>query len=213
MFIGFMNRKDFVEKFDYHFFKARRKIIDFVYITYSKIHRYFYFGNFRKKHISYGFIDGKFQITSVDHTDFIKNVQKKINKLANNSDRKKFVKLALTQALDGCNFIVFSVAGEDNKYIQFWTGEHQLKYNFYANDINKLKNCFLSVVGLLSEMGFVNDSVVEYKGRMTFKIDKGTNYISVDANFRKDLDLASEFADVVFKQIYKTKGKLVAKVE
>ena len=209
-----MKNKEFVKKFDYYFFKARRKIIDFVYITYSKIHRYLYFGNFRKKHISYGFIDGKFQITSVDHPDFIQNVQKKINKLANNPDRKEFIKLALIQALDGCNFIIFSVIGESNKYIQFWTGEHQLKYNFYANDVNKLKNCFLSVVGLLSEMEFVNDSVVEYKGRMTFKIGKGKNYLSVDANFRKDLDLAAEFVDTVFKQIYKTKGnKLVAKVE
>ena len=45
-------------------------------------------------------------------------------------------------------------------------------------------------------MEFVNDSVVEYKGRMTFKIDKGTNYISVDANFRKDLDLNECFNNV-----------------
>ena len=121
--------------------------------------------------------------------------------------------MALIRALDGCNFIIFSVVGESNKFIQFWTGEHELKYNFFANDANRLKNCFLSVIGLLSEMGFVNDSVAEYKGRMTFKIDKGRDYISVDANFRKDLNLATDFVYIVFKQIYKTKGnKLVAKV-
>jgi len=187
--------------------------IDFVFINYIKIRRYFYFGNFRKKHISFGFIDGKLQIDSVDHSDFIKNVQKKINKLSKIKNRKKFIKLALTQALDGCNFIIFSMEGNENKYIQFWTGEHQLKYDFLANDANKLKNCFLSVIGLLSEMGFVNDSVMEYKGRMTFKIDKGSDYISVKANFRKDIYLASEFSEIIFKQLYKVgHKKLIAKV-
>jgi len=171
-------------------------------------------GNFRKKHITYGFINGKLQITSVDHPDFILNVQKKINKLAKNTDRKEFIELALTEALEGCNFIIFSVIGESNKYIQFWTGENQLKCNFYANDINKLKNCYLSIIGLLSEIGFVNNTIPEYRGRMTFKIDKGKDYISVDANFRKDLDLAVDFIDIIYKQIYKTKGnKLTAKVE
>lgn len=199
--------------FDYHFFRARRKFLDFVFTTYFKVKRYLYNGNFTKKHISFAMVNGKFQVTSTNHEDFILAIQKKLDKFSLKNDRKKFIKLALTESLEGCNFIIFSVSSEDNKFVQFWTGEHQLKYNFYANDVNKLKNCFLSVVGLLSEMEFVNDSVVEYKGRMTFKIDKGTNYISVDANFRKDLDLASEFVDVVFKQIYKTKDKLVAKVE
>lgn len=211
-----MNKKEKtnLEKFDYYFFKARRKIIDFVFNSYNKIHRYLYFGNFRKKHISFGFINGKFQIATVNHDNFIKNAQKKINKLANNSNRRKFIKLALIQALDGCNFIIFSVVEESNKYIQFWTGEHQLKFNFYANDVNNLKNCFLSVIGLLSEIGFVNDEILEYKGRMTFKIDKGTDYISVDANFRKDLNLATELVDIIFEQIYEIKGnKLTAKVE
>ncbi|HOR02007.1 MAG TPA: hypothetical protein PKZ92_01985 [Candidatus Woesebacteria bacterium] len=189
------------------------KIVDFAYIVYGKIRRYFHLGNFRKKHIFFRFADDKLQIASVDHHDFVSGVQKKINKLANGSDREKFIKMALIRALDGCNFIIFSVVGESNKFIQFWTGEHELKYNFFANDANRLKNCFLSVIGLLSEMGFVNDSVAEYKGRMTFKIDKGRDYISVDANFRKDLNLATDFVYIVFKQIYKTKGnKLVAKV-
>lgn len=200
--------------FDYHFFKIRDKIIRFVFTIYYKIKSYLHFANFRKKHITFGFVNGKLQITSVDHSDFILNVQKKINKLANSSNRKEFIKLALTESLEGCNFIIFSVSGQDNKFVQFWTGEHQLKYNFYANDVNKLKNHFLSIVGLLSEMGFVNDSIPEYRGRMTFKIDKGTDYISVDANFRKDLDLAVEFTEIIYKQIYKSKsGKLIAKVE
>lgn len=202
------------EKFEEYFFKGMRKVINFLIICYFKIRRYFYIGNFIKKHITVGFIDGKIQITSTNHADFIVFTQKKINKLANKNDRKEFIKLSLKEALGGCNFIIFSIVEESNKYVQFWTGEHQLKYNFYANEVNKLKNNFLSIVGLLSEMEFVNSKVIGYRGQMTFKIDKGKDYISVDANFEKDIDSATEFIDIIFKQIYKTKGsKLVAKVE
>lgn len=206
--------KRFIDKFDYHYFRVRRKFLDFIFTTYFKIRRYFYNGNFTKKHITFAVVNGKFQVTSTNHEDFILAIQKKLDKFSLKNDRKKFIKLALTNSLEGCNFIIFSVSGEDNKFVQFWTGEHQLKYNFYANDVNKLKNHFLSIVGLLSEMGFVNGSTPEYRGRMTFKIDKGTDYVSVDANFRKDLDLAVEFTEIIYKQIYKSKsGKLIAKVE
>ena len=208
------NDKPFIDRFDHHFFRARRKFLDLILTTYYKVKRYLYNGNFTKKHITFAMVNGKFQVTSTNHEDFILAIQKKLDKLSLKNDRKKFIKLALTESLEGCNFIIFSVSGEDNKFVQFWTGDHQLKYNFYANDVNKLKNHFLSVVGLLSEMGFVNDTVPEYRGHMTFKIDKGTDYISVDANFKKDLELAVEFTEIIYKQIYKTKGsKLVAKVE
>jgi len=203
-----------LSKFDYHYFRVRRKFLDFIFITYSKIRRYFYNGNFTKKHIIFAMINGKFQVTSTNHEDFILAIQKKLDKLSQKNDKKKFIKLALTESLEGCNFIIFSASSEDKKFVQFWTGEHQLKYNFYANDVNKLKNHFLSIVGLLSEMGFVNDTIPDYRGHMTFKIDKGTDYISVDANFKKDLDLAVEFTEIIYKQIYKAKSnRLIAKVE
>jgi len=200
--------------FDYYFFKIRDKIIRFVFTVYYKTKTYLHFANFRKKHITFGLVNGKFQITSTDHPDFILKVQKKINKLGNNPDRKEFIKLALTETIGGCNFIIFSPQGEGNKFIQFWTGDHTLKFDFYANKVNNLKNHFLSIVGLLSEMGFVNSEVPEYRGRMTYKVDKGTDYISVDANFNKDIELATEFTEIIFKQIYKIKlKKLIAKVE
>lgn len=194
--------------------EAIRKIINFAQVIYDITRYYFYAGNFRKKHIVYGWVKGKFQIASIDHQDFIVGVRKKINKLAKNADRKTLIKSALTEALGGCNFIIFSVVGGSNKFVQFWTGEHQLQYDFYANHNNKLKKYFRSVVGLLSEIGFVNDSVLEYKGRLTFKIDKDSDHISIQANFRKDLNLATEFVNTMFQEIYQAKGdKLVVEVE
>ena len=193
--------------------KKEKIVLNFISTTYWKIKRYFYNANFTKKHLTLGVVNGKIQITSTSHNDYIAIVQKKINKLSKIKDRKKFIKLALNEAVNGGNFIIFSILGEDNKFVQFWTGEHQLKYDFFANEINKLKNFFLSTVGLLSEMGFVNDEVGEYRGRMIYKVDKGTDYISLKANFRKDLDLASEFTEIIFKQLYKIgHKKLVARI-
>jgi len=189
------------------------QIAYFIFKTVAWIRRYLYFKNFEKKHITFGFVDGKLQITSTSHDDFINAVQKKINKLKND-DRKEFIRLALTEALDGCNFIIFSPIGEDNKYVQFWTGEHKLAYNFYANKTNHLRKFYYSITGLLSESGFVHQDTPDYRGFKVYKVDKNKEYISVDANFKKDIDLAVDFSETVYKQIYKSKsGKLIAKVE
>jgi len=201
-------------KFDKHFFAVRDKLIRFGFGSYYKIKTFFYYQNFRKKHLSFFWSGGKLQIISTDHEDYIAAAQKKLDKISKKYQRKKFIELALKEALEGCNFIIFSPPEDDNKFVQFWTGEHTLKYNFYANNTNKLKKYFLSIIGLLSEMGFVNSQIDQYKGSMVFKIDKGEDYISVDANFYKDYDLAVEFTEIIYKQIYKSKtGKLIAKVE
>lgn len=189
------------------------KIVYFIFKIIAWVRQYLYFKNFEKKHITFGFVDGKLQITSINHEDFIKAVQQKINKLKT-KDRKEFIRLALLEALDGCNFIIFSPNRENNKYVQFWTGEHKLAYNFYANKANKLKRFYYSVVGLLSESGFVHQDTPDYRGFKVYKVDKNKECISVDANFKKDIDLAVEFIETIYKKIYKSKSnKLVAKVE
>ena len=68
------------DKFDY--FKLRDKFLKFIFTLYYKIRRYFYRGNFTKKHLTFGIVNGKLQITSTNHDGYIVAVQKKINKLA-----------------------------------------------------------------------------------------------------------------------------------
>ncbi len=189
------------------------KIIHHLYFAYCRARRFFWESNFTKKHLTFGIVDGKLQITSTEHEDFIQAIQERINKLTQ-KEQGKFVKLALRESLEGCNFIIFSPIGDDNKFIQFWTAENKLKFNFYANKTNGLKKYYLPIVGLLSESGFVNDEIENYRGSMVYKIDKGKDYISVDANFRKDIESASRFIESVFKDIYKIGShKLIAKVE
>jgi len=189
------------------------KIIHHLYFAYWRVRRFFWESNFTKKHLTFGIVYGKLQITSTEHEDFIQAVQQKINTLTQ-AKRSDFIKLALREALEGCNFIIFSPTDDDNKFIQFWTAENKLKFNFYANKTNGLKKYYLAVIGLLSESGFVNDEIEKYSGSMVYKVDKGKGYISVDANFRKDMEKASQFTEAVFKSIYKIGShKLIVKVE
>lgn len=189
------------------------KIIHYLYFAYCRIRRYFWESNFTKKHLTFGIVDGKLQITSIEHEDFIQAVQQRIDKLAK-KEQTDFVRLALQESLEGCNFIIFSQVDNDNTFIQFWTAENKLKFNFYANKTNRLKKYYLSIIGLLSESGFVNNEIENYRGSMVYKIEKGKDYISVDANFRKDTESATKFTVATFKEVYKIGSqKLTAKVE
>jgi len=178
------------------------------------IFRYFYFGNFEKKHITYGFVNGKFQITSTNHEDFISAVQTKINKLSESNDRESFIKLALSEALTGCNFIIFSPPDNENLFVQFWVAEHHLKYNFCFLKTNRLEKYFYSILGLLSEYGFVNQKFVTGNGKSFYEIEIGKTMTNVYADFGMDIDSAAKFTETIYKKIYKVKGqKLIVKVE
>jgi len=191
----------------------KSKIIYWIYLTYCKIKRYFWESNFTKKHLSFGIVNGKLQITSSEHEDFINSVQKKINKI-NQKNLSDFIKLSLEEGLGGCNFIIFSSEKDNGKFVQFWIAEHKLKFNFWANKSNRLKKYYLSIIGLLSESGFVNNDIEKYSGRMVYKLEKEKDHVSVDANFQKDLESASKFTVAVFKDVYKIgPQKLVVKVE
>ncbi|MCX6726347.1 MAG: hypothetical protein NTY75_00830 [Candidatus Shapirobacteria bacterium] len=185
----------------------------YIFKVITQIRNYLYFSNFTKKHYTYSLINGKLQITSTTHDDFVTAVQRKINQLAKTNSRTDFIKLALSESLTGCNFIIFSPAGEDCPYIQFWTGDHQLKFDFYANKTNHQTKYFYPLLGLLSETGFVNRNTPDYRGFKTYKVDKGKDYVSVDANLKKDIDSAATITAAIFKDIYKIKDKrLAAKV-
>ena len=88
-------KKKNLEIFDYYFFKTRRIVLDFILAIYWKTKRYFYNGNFSKKHLTFGVVDGKIQITSTSHNDYIAAAQKRINKLSKLKKRKKFIGASL----------------------------------------------------------------------------------------------------------------------
>lgn len=186
--------------FDYYFFKFRKKVIELIY----KVSRYLYFSNFRKKHISFSFQNNKIQITTIDHPQFIRNLQNKINKFSH-IDNFDLIRFSLAEGLHGANFVTISDKNNDNLFIQVWTGEHTLKFDFYANNKNKLAKFYYPLCGLFSEFGFVGEKNEVYRGWMKYNVRKDKNVINVTTNFYQDIAIASDFIDKLFTNIYKTK--------
>lgn len=189
--------------------KAIERLLILIIRCLTNIKTYFYWKNFDKKHLTFGIVDGKFQITSTSHEDFIADTQSKIDTL-DQTDTEKFINLSLLEALNGCNFIIFSLANDKNTFIQFWTENRKLKFDFYANKTNGLKKYYYSILGLLSEFGFASNENEQYKGRLIYKVGKNKDFISITANFRKDINLATRFTDMIFEKIYKIKNKKIA---
>jgi len=175
---------------------------------------FFRYYNFYRRHLTVGIVDGKLQITSLPHENYIVLTQEKLNQLSQTKSREQFIKLALTEAMSGCNYVIFSVAGNDSMFIQFLTGNGKLKFYFYANENNRLGRYFYPILGVLAEFWFVDSENRLYKGRSWYVIQKVKKVISIDASFGKNIDQAVKFSEIIFKKIYKigTK-KIVAKVE
>ena len=189
------------------------KLIRIIFKIRNSLHQYFYYSNFEKKHVTYGFVNGKFQITYTKHEDFIDSVQKKINSL-DKKNRLDFVKQALALALDGCNFIIFSPEGNKNRFVQFWVAEHRLKYNFCYLQANGLKKYYYSILGLLSEYGYVNKKFVTGNGKGFYEVEQDKFMTNIYADFGTNTDTTAEFVEKIFQSIYKIGSKkLEVKVE
>lgn len=172
-----------------------------------QVAEFFYFQNFKKKHISIGWVNGSLSITSVNHEDMVAGIREKIEKLEGVKEREEFIGLALREALEGCNFIIFSLPGNKDVFVQFWTGRDRLEFDFCGNRINGLRKHYLALVGLLSEFGYVDGRIDNYQGKKKFKTVKTKSFRSVDANFGRKVEEAARFTELVFRKIYKVKGK------
>ncbi len=172
-----------------------------------QVAEFFYFQNFKKKHISIGWVNGSLSIASVNHEDMVAGIREKIEKLKGVKKREEFIGLALGLALEGCNFIIFSLPGNKDIFVQFWTGRDRLDFDFCGNRINGLRKHYLALVGLLSEFGYVDRRIDKYQGKKKFKTVKTKSFRSVDVNFGRNVEEAARFTELVFRKIYKVKGK------
>lgn len=188
-----------IPTFEYYFYSLIHKIIQLYY----RFSRYLYFSNFRKKHILFSFQNNKLQITTIDHPQFIRELQNKINKFPH-INNYNLIKFSLTEALHGANFVTISDKNNDNLFIQIWTGEHTLKFDFYANKKNKLTKYYYPLLGLFSEQGFVGEKNEVYRGWMVYKVKKDKNIINITINFYNDIPAATDFIDKLFTNIFKT---------
>lgn len=167
--------------------------------------------NFNKTHISYGSIDGRFQIKVQKHKEFIKTTQEKLDTLALSNNLEDYIRLSLIEALQGCNYVVFERRSTDEELIQFWTGNKKIHLVFFANKRNGLKIYYKKVTKM-----FINEGLIKSKKRKygTFQTVKNERGLGIGVEMEKDIELAVKCAKFMWTKIYKLKAdEIRAKVD
>lgn len=95
-----------------------------------------------------------------------------------------------------------SQKGNENKFIQFWTGNKKLEFDFFATKGNHLKRYFYPVLGVLSEQGFVDRS---FRKKNSFNIKKYMGMLNIQADFGKDVKKASKCVELILTKVYRIK--------
>ncbi len=166
--------------------------------------------NFNKTHMSYGFIDDRFQIKSQNHREFIKMTQEKLDTLAPLNKIEDYMRLSLIEALDGCNYVVFENRSTNEELVQFWTGNRKIHFDFFANKMNGFKPFYKKIIKMFIDQGLVKNKRRTYGTFQTVKNEKG---LGIGAEMEKDIEMAIKCAKVMWTKIYKLKtSEIRAKV-
>lgn len=186
------------------------KIAFYIFDLYDRLKSYIFRGDYNKKHIIFQKDGGQIKVSFKSHDDFVEEKQEKIDGFGKKTNEAKYIQFALEQAIDGCNYIIFS---KGEKYVQFWTSRGKLDFEFLASKVNGNKKHYYSVMGLLAEMDFVRDSFVpsqiptftSVSQNHVYKVESVGDLKKITAYFKKRVEQATEFTVMMFKQIYKTK--------
>jgi len=143
---------------------------------------------------------GKIKFHLFSHPDYVTRVEKLILTAAKRNNPKKLIETALTES-KYCNFVSFD-CGKDGTFLQFWRADGRVLFDYFMipnNDLGKYKYL---VLGLLAEMGFYKMKGEDKPIAYFFRLREVYGSELLEANFVRDIPLASEFIYKVFKEIY-----------
>jgi len=166
-------------------------------------------GEFQKKHILIQRNGSQIKLVIKNHPEFVSEKQEAINAFKKKDNEKKLIRFALEQAIDGCNYVVFS---KENNYVQFWTSGGKIRFDFPLNKLNKYRKYYYQVLGLLADNDFVRNTFAPSGLTFTdpakynkYKIDTNIALTTIEGYFGKMIDKATDFTELMFKEIYKSK--------
>lgn len=179
---------------------------------YFRIRHYFLVTDFNRKHLIVSLDNGKFSVSFLKHEDFVGQTEEKIRQYQEENGFEKTIEFALKEAIRGCNFIIFQDTGNKKRFLQFWTGKGKVELDFPILKTNGLKKYKYSILGLLALSGFADGSVpqpsiLSFSSRSSyyyFYISEVEGMEDIKASFRHSFNLAANFTQKVFKEIYKT---------
>ena len=81
------------------------KAATYVYDWYYQLKGYIFRGEYSKKHIIFQKEGSQLKISFKSHDDFVDEKQAKIDGFKKKANEAKYIRFALEQAIDGCNYI------------------------------------------------------------------------------------------------------------
>lgn len=182
----------------------------FVYGAYLKVRSFFRSLEFEKKHLRIDRTGGSLHVTVIDHDAFVSGMQERINSLRNGKGQLEYLYFAFEQALRGCTIVRILKKGSPDADLTFWTNRGKIRFEHFLLDENKRSSKMQhhALIGLLVDLGFVEKRMVplrigasrEYP--YAFKLNRGVAFTTLEANFRKDSELAARFAESAMTEVY-----------
>lgn len=115
--------------------------------------------------------------------------------LKNEVEPENYILEVLNRA-EGCHFIIFQT--DENNFIQFWTKENSLEFDFPLNKYNEKQKFENKIIKVAKKLNINNSKIVDLGKYKTISID-----------FKNDLDLASNFSNQIFLKVFKDELTLV----
>jgi len=183
-----------------------------LYKLYNKIREKYFMLDFYRYHITFKRKNGKFKITAIKHDDLVDAKYKRIFKYRAKHCYKEFISFSLRQAMNGCNYIIFLIDEEDNRFVQFWTRENILYMDFPMFYTTSLAFYEKQVVKLLKKYGFkkIDDALTPIDEEKTkegryYSTNLENRGKSINANFFTNVELATEITIKILNGILDVK--------
>jgi len=184
------------------------KIIQFLANKYIFVINAYYFyknsGYFKTHHFEIT-IKNKFNLSFEwkNHQQYIKSKQEILDKEKEQISPEEFIKFSLKQCRH-CVFIVFD-CGDSNRFVQFWLADGKIDLSWPVMKTNKLKKYTYPMLGVLNELDIHKLSFYPKKPKMLpyYEVDESEKFIDYKIYFKQNIDDASAFTILVFKEVFK----------
>lgn len=124
----------------------------------------------------------------------------------NNRDYIQHVLNEVLKPMSECDFIIFQIGDTETKFVQFWVGDKRLQLDFPIMAGNGHLPHLKETRKLLEELGFSFHEGTITTMQFTYNqfVPQGTDeYNTLNAEFGKHTDIAAEFVDRVFTDVFK----------
>lgn len=145
-------------------------------------------------HFDWKYFSGLKNLPFVSHNTYASFKETDFAILRNEVKPDRFIFEVLNRA-EGCHFIIFQT--DENNFIQFWTKDDLFEFDFPLNEYNRKQKFKEKIINLAKKLNIKCEI-----------IDLG-KYETIQVNFNKDIESASNFGNQIFMKVFKDEIELV----